>query len=187
VSRRGRRTGLLAAAVLVAMGGWLATAGTASAHNSLRSTSPADHSTVDTVPRLVVLTFDQPAIAMGTTVTVTGPGGVVGDGSVQLIDNTVQQAVRPGAPAGAYTVVWRVTSADGHPIDGIFTFTARTAGAGGSVVPTPAPGTQTTQSPAGTSTTGAGVPTWVWLVAAALLVSALTSAAVIQRRNRRGR
>ncbi len=43
------------------------------------------------------------------------------------MDDTVRQALAPGAPAGAYTVSWRVTSADGHPISDTFTFTARAA------------------------------------------------------------
>ena len=104
-----------------------ATASPASAHNVLRSTSPADSSTVDTVPAEVVLTFDEPAIAMGTTIVVTGPDGAVSDGSPRLVDNTVSQPLKPGAPAGEYTVEWRVTSADGHPITGTFAFSARSA------------------------------------------------------------
>ena len=46
------------------------------------------------------------------------------DGPVQIIDNQVSQAVKPGAPQGKYTVVWRVVSSDGHPIEGTFGFTA---------------------------------------------------------------
>jgi len=38
------------------------------------------------------------------------------------------------APAGKYTVAWRVASADGHPVTGTFPFTAKTA-AGGQAPP----------------------------------------------------
>ena len=36
---------------------------------------------------------------------------------------TVTQPLAGGLPAGAYTVEWRVTSADGHPLSGTFGFT----------------------------------------------------------------
>ena len=32
--------------------------------------------------------------------------------------------LQPGSPAGQYKVIWRVTSADGHPVSGKFSFTA---------------------------------------------------------------
>ena len=67
-------------------------------------------------PSSVVLTFDEPAIAIGTKLVVTGPTGPVQTGAPQLVDNTVTQNLQPGAPAGAYTVEWRITSTDGHPI-----------------------------------------------------------------------
>ena len=51
------------------------------------------------------------------------------DGAVQIVDNVAWQKLKPGGPAGARTVVWRVVSSDSHPILGKFTFTA-TAGAG---------------------------------------------------------
>ena len=100
----------------------------ASAHDALRSTSPADGATVDRLPDRVVLTFDQPALALGSEVVVTGPAGPVSDGPPSLVDNEVRQPVRTG-PAGRYTVVWRVTSADGHPVSGSFAFTTQQAGA----------------------------------------------------------
>lgn len=69
--------------------------------------------------------LDEPAIAMGTQVVVTGPSGPVQVGPPRLVDNTVSQSLERGAPAGAYTVAWRVTSADGHPVSSTFAFTAR--------------------------------------------------------------
>ncbi len=187
-----RRVALLVAAVLVTFGGWAATARPASAHNVLRSTSPADGTIVDTVPSQIVLTFDEPAIAMGTKFSVTGPDGPAAAGPARLVDNTVHQGIVAGAVAGEYTVQWRVTSADGHPIDGAFSFTARAAG-GGTESSSPASSAATATpaaSDAGTTPVppaeNRGVPTWIWLVIAAVLVlSALTSAAAARRRNRR--
>jgi copper resistance protein C len=101
--------------------GW-AGAGPATAHDVLRSTNPADGAQVEQLPDAVVLTFEEPALSVGSTVTVTGPDGPVGRGSPQLVDTEVRQPLT-GGPAGTYTVLWRVTSADGHPISGTFRFT----------------------------------------------------------------
>jgi copper resistance protein C len=95
------------------------------AHNSLTSTNPADQEMVQGPPRAVVLTFDDPVIATGTQVVVTGPSGQIQQGKPGLAKNTVTQDLQPGAPAGTYTVSWRVTSADGHPVSGTFSFTAK--------------------------------------------------------------
>jgi methionine-rich copper-binding protein CopC len=187
-SRSRRRIGLLALALLVVLGGWLAASGTASAHNTLRSSSPADRATLDTVPAAVVLTFDEPAVALGTEIVVTGPAGPVADGAARLVDTTVVQPIRAGAEAGAYTVQWRVTSADGHPITGVFRFTARAPGGGATALPaTAVPGPEDPAPATGvaapeTSSGRPGVPTWIWPVTAAvLLLSALTSAALRRR------
>ena len=127
----------------------IATAVPASAHDVLRSTDPADGTVVDRLPDRVVLTFDEPALAIGTEVVVTGPAGPVSDGPPQLVDAEVRQPVRAG-PAGRYTVLWRVTSADGHPVSGTFAFTSQQ---GSAASPTATPGTTTAPSTSSASTT----------------------------------
>lgn len=110
----------------------------AQAHDVLRSTDPADGATVPVVPAQITLTFDQPALALGTQVVVLTPDGRdAAAGEPVLVDTTVTQAVDGALPAGEYTVEWRVTSSDGHPIDGTFTFTA--AEASGDPAPAPTP------------------------------------------------
>lgn len=104
----------------------------ASAHSALVSSDPADGSTVATAPEQITLVFNEPAQTLGSEIVVTDPNGVtVSDGAVQLVDSTVTQALAGDLPAGAYSVAWRVTSADGHPIDGSLTFTAEAATAVG--------------------------------------------------------
>jgi hypothetical protein len=138
---------LAGAAVALALG-----AGPAAAHDEIVGTSPADASTVAVAPDRVVLTFAEPAIALGTQVVVTGPGGVVvSQGAVTLDGSTVVQALAASRPAGKYSVDWRVTSADGHPVTGAFTFTA-TSPTG--VATTPA----STAAPTPSSTTLAVAP-----------------------------
>jgi methionine-rich copper-binding protein CopC len=153
------------------------TATVASAHDALVATSPADGSTVGAAPGQVTLTFDQPALALGSTVLVTGPDGPVTSGRTRVTDDRVTQAVQPGAPAGRYTVTWRVTSVDGHPVSGSFGFTATTA----------APGTRPRAAPSTAGTTAAAPPAdavvawWVWLAGAVVVVAA-AAAALTRRR-----
>jgi methionine-rich copper-binding protein CopC len=111
---------LACAVVAVGLG-----AAPAAAHDEIVGTTPADGSTVETAPDEVVLTFAEPAAALGTQVVVTGPDAVtVSQGDVRLVGTTVVQPLVGTRPAGAYRVDWRVTSVDGHPVTGTFTFTA---------------------------------------------------------------
>lgn len=128
------------------------------AHNALISVSPEDGSSLAAGPAAVVLTFNEPALATGTAVLVTGPGGSVTDGDVQLVDTSVRQPLVPDLDPGTYTVEWRVASADGHPITGSFTFSVTKAASS----PTPSP-TPTADEGAGTgspsaSATSSGSP-----------------------------
>lgn len=184
------------------------TASPAQAHDALVSTSPADGATVATPPEEVVLTFNEPALAVGTQLVVRGPDGPVQRGKPRLVDATVRQAIATGSPAGRYTVTWRVTSADGHPVSGTFSFTATAAGSG---VPSPsatatapttsasAPSTDGTatsaataaQTPSASSRTtgvsgGSGTSWAWWLVVAVLVLAAAGAAAVRLRRGHAG-
>jgi len=114
---------LLAAVVLL-----VSTAGLASADNTLLSSTPADGQTVPRTPEAVVLVFEESALAMGTELVITGPDGPVQTGPPTVSDNLIRQPLVAGAPAGDYTVAWRATSADGHPVTGTFHFTAQAAG-----------------------------------------------------------
>lgn len=145
----------------------------AAAHTSLVGVDPVDGSTVATTPAAVVLTFTESAVALGTQIVVTGPQGKVSAGPARLVDRTVRQELVADAPAGRYTVAWRVTSQDGHPLTGEFSFTSTGAG-GGTATPDPAP--------AADATAGAGVPAWGWAVLAAVLLAAVSSAVVLTRR-----
>ena len=115
----------------------LGTALTASAHDVLETTTPAAGSTVERMPQSVSLTFTEQPLSIGTQVVVTGPSGAVQQGAPTVAGRVVTQAISPSAPAGSYTVTYRVTSDDGHPVSGTFGFLA-TTGLDGS---TAAPGT----------------------------------------------
>jgi len=135
-----RRAAALAVALLAAGGVLVAGAASAQAHDVLRSTDPADGSTVAVAPDHVTLTFDQPAQKLGTEIVVTAADGTrVSVGQPSLTDTDVTQLLADTRPAGRYTVEWRVTSADGHPVSGTFTFTA--LGEAATVADTAAPTT----------------------------------------------
>ncbi len=130
----------------------------AAAHDEIVGTTPPDGATLATAPDRVVLTFAEPAIALGTQVQVTGPdGAVLSQGSATLDGVTVVQALAPSRPAGGYRVEWRVTSADGHPVTGSFTFTATSAttGAGAATISTAAAPTAPTANAGSAAPTGA--------------------------------
>jgi hypothetical protein len=103
---------------------------------------------------------------MGTRVMVTGPSGPAHQGPARSVGGTVTQALQSGAPAGNYTVEWRITSTDGHPISGAFTFTSDGAG-GGTTASQPAP------APTEPKPTGSSMVPWLLALAAAAVVGLL--------------
>lgn len=158
---RGRRPGRVRRALLVVAAVFVtvvAQALPAQAHNSLISTDPADGASLEAAPTQITLTFDAEVLALGTVLDVQGPGGQAADGDAVIADNVVTQPLHADLPAGEYTVSWRVTSADGHPIEGRFTFTA--AEAAPTAVPVdPTPETTAPESPAPAEPTSAAEPT----------------------------
>jgi methionine-rich copper-binding protein CopC len=193
---RGRAA--LAAAVL-AFGALLASAPSASAHDKLRSTNPEQGSSVATTPAAITLTFNTPAFKIGSRIRVLGPAGDVAAGEPVFKDRTVRQPLQPGSPAGEYTVEWQVTSTDGHPIAGRWTFTALRAGTdagtptGTTPEPTTAPAEDPTPSPGATvsaTNTGAetggspstGIVVGVTAVVAVVLLAAAGGVALTRRR-----
>jgi methionine-rich copper-binding protein CopC len=133
----------------------VALAGPASAHDELVSSSPASGATV-AAPTALTLTYSEALVSTGYRVVVRGPGGEVG-GDVGLAGTRLVDRFAGPLSAGAYDVLWRVVSADGHPISGRLSFTVRRAA-------TPSPSATATSSgpPAtssSTSSAAAGPPT----------------------------
>ena len=176
-------TAVLGAIALAAL---LCAAGPASAHDSAEGSSPADGATVATPPAEVSVTFNQNPLGLGSQVRVNDPAGTDwADGKVEIVDNVATQKLREGAPAGKYTVQWRVVSSDSHPIEGTFTFTA-TAGAEGSTAVAPVPTVNTaqpglTQAPEKAPETSEPFP-WSLVVFAAVAVGLLVALGVLARR-----
>lgn len=111
--------------LLLALGLVVALPGTALAHDVVEKTSPSDGSVLEQVPATVTLTFAEAPLAVGLQVVVTGPSGDVSEGTATVSGLDVVQPVSPSAPGGDFTVGYRVTSSDGHPVTGTFHFFAR--------------------------------------------------------------
>ncbi len=112
---------MAAALILLGVLGW---SGVASAHAVLISSNPLDDEVVATAPLTVDLTFSEPVDVDLGGVTILDPDGheiepgriLEEDGGKKLIVPMVSRKI------GTHTVVWRVTSADGHTIEGSLVF-----------------------------------------------------------------
>jgi methionine-rich copper-binding protein CopC len=171
----------------------------ASAHDELVSTDPASGATVEALPPHVTLTFTESVSNEhgATEVKVTDAAGAnLAVASPTVQDNVVTQPLR-GPASGVVTVLWKVVSADGHPVSGQFTFTVAAA-----ATPTPVPTVTVTVTPTPVDTPSASpsptlVPTdntsdtgpaWPWIVGLVILLAVIAAVAyLLVSRSRRRR
>jgi methionine-rich copper-binding protein CopC len=147
------------AALVAAMA--LAGAPVAAAHAARIASDPADNAELAQGPQRVSATFNEQMQPEFAAMTVVGPDrNLWSTGDPQVQGAVVSVRVRPLGPAGTYTVNYRVTSADGHPVSGSWSFRLTVAASG-----TPGP---SAAKPADTS--GGGVPVWPFLVVGALII-----------------
>ncbi|MGQ0839931.1 copper resistance CopC family protein [Actinokineospora sp.] len=166
-----RNLGQAAAAIAVALFALIGLATPALAHNQLVSSNPADKASMAAGPKTIELTFDQPVQAGANlnSIVVVGPrgGDQWQDGKVTVRSNVVTVPVRELGPAGDYRVGYRILSADGHPVTGELKFTLTAAGNG-----TPAPAEAEQAVPDAGAADSGGLPTWVWIAGAVVLLGA---------------
>lgn len=138
----------------------LAGAGIASAHAVRIATDPAEGAALAQGPQRVSATFNEELQPEFAAMTVVGPdGNLWSAGDPQVTGAVIGVDVRPLGPAGTYTVNYRVTSADGHPVSGSWSFRLTVALTG-----TPGPAAK----PA--SDTGGGILVWPFLVVGVLII-----------------
>ncbi len=120
-----RRVGAAAAAVLTAVLMMVALMpGRVAAHAGLESSSPAANAIVDEAPAEITLDFDEPIAADLASITLFDSDAE----EVQLgerlapVDTSIVQVGLPPLDDGVYVVVWRVSSVDGHVVDGAYSF-----------------------------------------------------------------
>lgn len=140
-----------------------ATAAPAAAHDQLLSTDPEAGATLEKAPESLELTFSGDIQDIGHEIHVTDSrGGDVTQGTVGVEGKTVSQPLRDnGGEDETYTVVWRVVSQDGHPIEGSFRYDV---GAGSATAATrdASAAPENTEAAAGPTAEagGTGLPGW---------------------------
>jgi copper transport protein len=118
----------LAAVLLTLLGTMLvfgAIAPAASAHAALLQTTPGDAEILQKSPTEVTLTFgERVGTGLGGLRVLSAEGDRADTGQISQTANgsKVHLQLRPKLPEGSYVVIWRVVSADSHPVSGAFTF-----------------------------------------------------------------
>jgi copper resistance protein C len=149
--RRARMAGTLAAILALTA---LAGTAPAQAHDALASTSPASGQTITTNPGKVSITLTNPpetGVPGANTITVVAPDGhTASTGDLSVDGATLSIAADIDHP-GEHTVQWRAVSADGHPIEGTYSFNYAAEGEPHSEAATPAASAAATTAPATTA------------------------------------
>ncbi len=126
VRRSARALATLAVVALIA----LVAPTLAGAHAVVEQTQPTRGAALKQAPERVVVTFDEPVESSFGALRVFGADGErVDAGEVERpTGESVSVGVEPDLPDGAYTVTYRVVSADSHPVTGGYVFTVGEAG-----------------------------------------------------------
>ncbi|HET7479980.1 MAG TPA: copper resistance protein CopC [Rubrobacteraceae bacterium] len=172
--------------------------GPALAHAGILKASPEYDEDVSKPPEQVRIRFNESVEAAFSPMEVFNQQGKrvdLDDANTDPDNSAVLVAsLNPNLPSGTYTVKWRVTSADGHPINGKYKFTVKSAGEAGESQPA---GTREQEQAAsqekpkpaarGGSGSGSSTANSVWLYSGiglgALAVVALVGVA-LQRRGK---
>ena len=105
--------------------------GSAAAHSVVLSSSPEDGAQIAEAPDRVTVTFNENLQEQFAALTVVGPDGNLWSKSDPIIEGATAAVELDGlGPVGEYTIAYRVTSADGHPVSGTRTFTLTQDGTG---------------------------------------------------------
>lgn len=195
--RRRLRSTITGVAAAVGTAALVALPGPVWAHDTLVSSNPGDGARATEAPDEVEMTFSADLLDVGTQVRVTDAQGAdVTDGEPQVSGTAVTQNVTPSEQTDdTYTVVWRVVSSDGHPIEGTFSYdVGEGAAADQTSAGSPAPDTaepttageatgETLSTPAATEAgDDAGAPVLLYAVGGAVLALLVLGAVVLVRR-----
>ncbi len=162
----------------------------ATAHDSLESSTPAEGETLTTLPAEFSVTGSEPLLALDDSTAgfalqvVDAAGAYYGDGCLTVSGATLSAAAALGDP-GEYTLRWQVVSSDGHPTSGEITFTwapSDPAVASPSSAAPPAcgnPGAETSET-----TANANDGLWIGAAITGALVAGLVAIFVLRRRSK---
>ena len=156
------------------------------AHTTLKSSDPADGSSMSAAPEKVTLTFEEAVTLPADPITVTGPDGSSWTvGTATISGASVTAPVEPTGPAGRYTLAYTVTADDGDAVKGTVHFTLTTA-----ATPTTSAAAPTTAAapvaaapaPAATGGESSGTSMWLWIALAVIVVGVLAGLGVARSR-----
>jgi copper resistance protein C len=148
---------VLAVTLLTALAALLGV-GVAGAHSAVVGVDPETGSSIAAGPEQVTVTFNEPLQTSFAALTVVGPdGNLWSKGDPTVSGPTISVPVGELGPVGEYTIAYRVTSADGHPVSGTSTFTLTEEGSG-------TPGAAAGSSSESSDDSGS-VPLWPFVVA----------------------
>ncbi|UGT52684.1 copper resistance CopC family protein [Nocardia asteroides] len=172
---------LLIAVLAVLFAGAFAAAGTAGAHSGAVSSVPEDGSTVEVGPARASITFNEELQPNFPSLTVVGPDGRLwSKGEASVEGRSVSVELGELGPVGQYTLAYRVTSADGHPVSGTRQFTLSKEGSG-------TPGAKPGEDKADGGGDSGGVPVWVFIAGGVVLFGAGLAVALLGGRAGRGK
>jgi copper transport protein len=147
--------------VLIAALAALAFPASASAHATLRSTTPHFGHELQSSPRTIRLHFDQQVKILPGAIKVLSGTGTNFAGAARVSGTDVIAVVKP-LKLGAYTVRWQAISADSHVVSGVWTFGVKV----------PAPSVNEAYG-AGGPTVQEHIVRWIWFLSLALTIGAL--------------
>lgn len=151
----------------------LLSAAPAAAHAVRIASDPDDGAELAQSPAAVSATFNEALQPQFAAMTVVGPdGNLWQDGEPRISGAVLSVDVRPLGPSGTYTVNYRATSADGHVINGSWSFRLTVAGSGTPGAPA--------AGPQGSSPDGE-LPVWPFYAGAVVIVAAAAVWAVRRR------
>lgn len=172
----------VAAFMMVLIAGGLASAGAVWAHAARIASDPAENAELVQPPPRVSATFNDLMQAQFAAMTVIGPdGGQWSEGGPDVDGAVISVDVRPGGPAGLYTVSYRATSADGHVVSGSWSYRLAVSESTTSTAPTPSSAKATASATPAIDRADDGLPVWPFVAATSAIVAAAAAWAVRRR------
>jgi len=156
-------------ALLVVLAAALVLPAVASAHATLRSTTPRFGTELQSSPGTIRLHFDQTVTAVPGSMLVLNDAGKNFAGRARVEGTDLVVPVRP-LKRGPYTVRWHAISADSHVVSGVWTFGVKV----------PAPSLSAAYG-AGGPTVQEHVVRWLWFLGLALTIGALGLRLIVLR------
>ena len=167
--------------VLLVVGSWIAAPTIAAAHDELLSTQPANQAVLKVAPSQLVVTFEEAPLAGTTKVAASSASGTVVSLAAPLLTGAVVTVPWPtGTAAGSYVVSWRNVGADGHPLQGQFSFSYANSAA----APTESAPATDSPSPSVSPVSTGSQSSWLLPTLAGVVVLIITIIALMLSRRR---